>query len=69
MPALWFTVRVLSFDVLSLREQLVTYNMDKACWKPSKAARKTGILSFSPKKGALLRSFFMKGRFGLNRNA
>ena len=44
-------------------------NMARACWNPRSAARRTGIRSWSPKKGAALRSRFMKGRFGLKRNA
>ena len=42
-------------------------NMERACWKPRSRARKTGMLSLRPKKGAALFDFFMKGRFGLNR--
>ena len=44
-------------------------NMDKACWKPKSSARKTGMLSLRPKKGAARFDFFIKGRFGLNRKA
>lgn len=39
----------------------------RACWKPRRRARNTGILSLRPKKGAARRSFFMKGRLGLKR--
>jgi hypothetical protein len=47
---------------------MIPANIDNACWKPSRRARKTGMLSFNPKKGAALLSFFMKGILGLNRN-
>ena len=42
-------------------------NMDNACWKPSKRARKMGILSCKPKNGAARLDFSMNGRFGLKR--
>ena len=48
---------------------MIPANMANACWKPRRRARKTGIRSWRPKKGAALRSFFIKGRFGLKRNA
>lgn len=44
-------------------------NMDSACWKPKSRARKTGMLSLRPKKGAALFDFAMNGRLGLNRKA
>lgn len=44
-------------------------NIDNACWNPRSSARKIGILSLSPKKGAARLVFFMNGRFGLKRNA
>ena len=44
-------------------------NMDKACWKPKSRARKMGMLSLRPKKGAALFDFVMNGRLGLNRKA
>lgn len=44
-------------------------SIESACWKPNKSAKKTGILSLRPKNGAARSSFFMKGRFGLKRNA
>ncbi len=44
-------------------------NMARACWNPSRRARKMGILSLSPKKGGTLSDFFMKGRLGLKRKA
>lgn len=43
-------------------------NIARACWNPRRSARSTGIRSWTPKKGAALFSFFMKGRFGRNRN-
>lgn len=39
-------------------------NMARACWKPRRRARKTGMRSLRPKKGDARCSFFMKGRFG-----
>ena len=44
-------------------------NIERACWKPRSKARNNGILSFSPKKGAALRVFLMKGMLGLKRKA
>ncbi len=48
---------------------MIPANMDKACWKPSKRAKKTGMGSLRPKKGAAFLDCFMKGRFGLNKKA
>ena len=44
-------------------------SMDSECWNPSSRARRMGIRSLSPKKGAARRDFFMKGRLGLNKKA
>ena len=44
-------------------------NMDNECWKPKSRARKMGMLSLRPKKGAALFDFVIKGRLGLNRKA
>jgi hypothetical protein len=44
-------------------------NILSACWKPSSAARRRGIESLRPKKGAGLVDFVINGRFGLKRNA
>ena len=48
---------------------MIPANMERACWKPSNAAKSRGISSFSPKNGAALLDFFMNGRFGLKRKA
>jgi hypothetical protein len=44
-------------------------NILSACWNPKSAARRSGMESLSPKKGAGLVAFFINGRFGLKRNA
>ncbi len=44
-------------------------SMERACWKPRRRARKMGMRSLRPKKGAARRDFFMKGRLGLKRKA
>ncbi len=48
---------------------MIPANMDKACWKPKRRARKTGILSLRPKNGAAFLDLVMNGRLGLNRKA
>lgn len=44
-------------------------SIDRACWNPRSNARKRGILSCKPKKGAARLVFFMNGMFGLKRKA
>ena len=44
-------------------------NMDRECWKPRRRARKTGILSLRPKKGAAFLDLPMNGIWGVNKKA
>lgn len=44
-------------------------NMARECCRPRIKASKTGILSSRPKKGDDLRVLFMKGIWGVKRNA
>ena len=48
---------------------MIPASMERACWKPRSRARKTGMLSLRPKKGAAFLDLRMKGRFGVKRKA
>ena len=59
----------LALEPMMMGGVMMPASIDRACWKPRSRARKTGMRSFRPKKGALRRGRRMKGRVGRKRKA